>query len=58
MDLAKSAADAGIWDWDIACGRIEWSPEMFRLFGIDPGKTPPDLIHGSLRFTGRPAGGD
>jgi PAS domain S-box-containing protein len=38
LDLAKSAADAGIWDWDIASGRIEWSPEMFRLFGIDPGK--------------------
>lgn len=38
LDLAKSAADAGVWDWDIASGRIEWSPEMFRLFGIDPGK--------------------
>jgi PAS domain S-box-containing protein len=38
LDLAKSAADAGIWDWDIVSGRIEWSPEMFRLFGIDPGK--------------------
>jgi len=38
LDLAKSAADAGVWDWDIASGRIEWSPEMFILFGIDPEK--------------------
>lgn len=38
LDLAKSVSDAGIWDWDIASGRIEWSPELFWLFGIDPEK--------------------
>jgi PAS domain S-box-containing protein len=38
LDMAKIAAGAGVWDWDVVSGRIEWSPEMFRLFGIDPGK--------------------
>jgi len=38
LELAQSAAGAGVWDWDIATGRIEWSPELFRLFGLDPGK--------------------
>jgi PAS domain S-box-containing protein len=40
LDLAQSAAGAGVWDWDIASGRIEWSPELFHLFGLDPEKEP------------------
>jgi len=40
LELAQRAAGAGIWDWDIVSGAIEWSPELFRLFGLDPLKDP------------------
>ena len=35
LDMAQRASGAGIWDWDIVKGTIEWSPEMFGLFGLD-----------------------
>jgi PAS domain S-box-containing protein len=35
LDLAQRASGAGIWDWDVTSGAIEWSPEMFVLFGLD-----------------------
>jgi two-component system, cell cycle sensor histidine kinase and response regulator CckA len=38
LELAKQAAGAGVWDWDIATGAIDWSPELFELFGLDPQK--------------------
>jgi PAS domain S-box-containing protein len=38
LELAKRAAGAGIWDWDMKTGCLEWSPEMFALFGLDPEK--------------------
>jgi len=34
--LAQQLAGAGIWDWDRATGQLNWSPELFRLFGLDP----------------------
>ena len=34
--LAQRAAGAGVWDWDVVTGHIEWSPIMFDLFGLDP----------------------
>jgi PAS domain S-box-containing protein len=34
-ELAKQAAGLGIWDWDIATGELNWSPEIFTLFGLD-----------------------
>jgi PAS domain S-box-containing protein len=34
--LAQQSAGAGIWDWDMITEKLEWSPEMFRLFGLDP----------------------
>jgi PAS domain S-box-containing protein len=37
LELAKQAAGQGIWDWNIETGEIDWSPEMFRLFGLDRG---------------------
>ena len=38
FEMAQRAAGAGVWDWDIKTGHVEWSPEMFRLFGLDPQK--------------------
>jgi PAS domain-containing protein len=38
LEMAQRAAGAGIWDWDITTVHIEWSPQMFELFGLDPQK--------------------
>jgi len=40
LALAQRSAGAGLWSWDLATGVLDWSPELFSLFGIDPA-TPP-----------------
>jgi PAS domain S-box-containing protein len=39
LNVASRAAKAGLWDWDIKTGHIEWTPMMFELLGIDSQKT-------------------
>jgi PAS domain-containing protein len=39
LALAQSLAGAGIWDWDLATGKLNWTPEFFSLFGLDPTKS-------------------
>ena len=34
LTLATSAADIGIWDWDIVSDQLTWDDQMFRLYGI------------------------
>lgn len=34
--LAQKAAHAGFWNWDMASGKLDWTPELFELFGLDP----------------------
>gem|GEM_PF-2522088 len=41
--LAQNFARAGIWDWDLATDKLNWSPELFRLFGLDPEKQTADF---------------
>lgn len=36
LEMAQRAAGAGTWDWDTTSGRLEWSPQLFELFGLDP----------------------
>lgn len=36
LELAQQSAGAGLWDWDIKNDRLNWSPQLFRLFGLDP----------------------
>jgi PAS domain S-box-containing protein len=38
FEMAQRAAGAGVWDWNTKTGHIEWTPEMFRLLGLDPQK--------------------
>ena len=38
FELSQNVAGAGVWDWNILTGAIEWSPQMFILFGVDPNK--------------------
>ncbi len=36
LTLAQRAGGAGTWDWDMATGALNWSAELFQLFGLDP----------------------
>ncbi len=38
LAMAQRSAGAGMWDWEVQTGRISWSPELFELFGLDPGR--------------------
>jgi len=38
LSLTEQAAGVGFWDWDLNLGpdRLNWSDQMFRLFGLEP----------------------
>jgi len=38
---AEEIARLGSWEWDIATNRLEWSDEVFRLYGLDKAKGMP-----------------
>ena len=37
MTKALSRGHCGLWDWDLARGRIYWSPSMYEILGMAPG---------------------
>jgi PAS domain S-box-containing protein len=39
LKLAQASARAGVWNWDIPSGKLVWSDELFRLFGLEPQKS-------------------
>jgi PAS domain S-box-containing protein len=36
LGIAQRAAHAGFWYWDIPTGKLTWSAELYRLFGLSP----------------------
>jgi signal transduction histidine kinase len=36
MRLATETTGVGIWEWNFASGRVRWSAQMFRMYGIEP----------------------
>ena len=38
LRLAVDAADAGMWDWDVAAGSVNWSPGCYTIFGLAEGE--------------------
>src|SRR5690606_33989460 len=36
IDTALNRGRAGLWDWDLARGRIYWSDSMFEILGFKP----------------------
>jgi PAS domain S-box-containing protein len=38
LELAQRSAGAGTWDWDMTSQRLEWSEELYTLFGLDSDK--------------------
>jgi PAS domain S-box-containing protein len=37
LDLAQEAGNVGVFDVDVASGRIYWTPQLERMFGMEPG---------------------
>jgi len=37
LELAHQSAGAGTWDWDMSSQHLNWSKELYALFGLDPG---------------------
>ncbi|MGB4069094.1 MAG: PAS domain S-box protein [Nitrospira sp.] len=36
FEVAQALAHLGSWNWDIASGEVEWSDELYRIFGYEP----------------------
>lgn len=43
LQLAINGVNDGIWDWDIATGRVFWSPKMSEMLGYHPSELQPGL---------------
>ena len=37
LDLAQEIAQLGSWEWDVKTGEIQWSDELYRIFGLPVG---------------------
>lgn len=35
LEKAQQLANLGIWRWDVAANRVTWSPELYRIYGLD-----------------------
>ncbi len=40
LATAQQIAHIGSWAWDVATDRVQWSDEMCRIFGVEPGTSP------------------
>lgn len=40
---AQEIAHFGSWDWDVRTGDVEWSDEVYRIFGLDPQTFTPQI---------------
>jgi len=41
LRLGLAGAQAGSWDWELATGKLTWSPEMYHLYGLDRDRIDP-----------------
>jgi len=57
LSEAQEVARLGSWEWDAGSGRLTWSEELYRLFGVEPGTFTPtpesivELVHPADRET-------
>jgi len=40
LRIAQQAANAGVWDWDIATNQVVWSAEYYQLYGLEANTFP------------------
>ncbi|MEY2450971.1 MAG: hypothetical protein QOD92_545 [Acidimicrobiaceae bacterium] len=46
LEEAQAIAHVGSWDWNIASGRLSWSAEHYRIFGVPPSVFSPTIENG------------
>jgi diguanylate cyclase (GGDEF)-like protein/PAS domain S-box-containing protein len=46
LEEAQAVAHVGSWDWNIASGRLSWSAEHYRIFGVDSSLFSPTIENG------------
>ena len=37
---AQALAGLGSWEWNVVSDELSWSPELYRIFGLDPDRSP------------------
>lgn len=37
----QEVAHIGVWEWDVDHGRVTWSPELYRIYGLSPQEYAP-----------------
>lgn len=47
---AQKLAQLGNWDYDLATGKITWSEELFRIYGLDPNQPEPSYPNHLQQF--------
>ncbi|HEX9817169.1 MAG TPA: ATP-binding protein [Candidatus Thermoplasmatota archaeon] len=40
LEAAQTISTFGSWEWDTVTNHVTWSPELYRIFGVDPGFDP------------------
>jgi PAS domain S-box-containing protein len=43
LNEAQAMAGLGYWYWDVKTGDVEWSGELFKIFGLDPSSFSPHI---------------
>jgi PAS domain S-box-containing protein len=41
LEEAQRIAQVGSWQWDVADNQLRWSPETYRIYGVDPATFTP-----------------
>ena len=51
----QAIANLGSWEWDIVSGQLDWSDEVYRIFGVTPGAFTPsyDLFLSAIHVEDR-----
>jgi formate hydrogenlyase transcriptional activator len=43
LEEAQRITHVGYWEWDVLTGRVNWSDETYRIYGLRPQERPMDL---------------
>jgi PAS domain S-box-containing protein len=43
LEEAQRITHVGSWEWDILTGRVNWSDETYRIYGMQPQERPMDI---------------
>jgi PAS domain S-box-containing protein len=44
LEEAQRITHVGHWEWDILTGRVNWSDETYRIYGMRPQERPMDIV--------------